>query len=163
MPVKLPVRTMNGNEVLWFYERHDQLEFFFAGMSADMDRRLASIGIIDFRTPLVKVVHHAANRTFIAGDMSRRQHNRIAFLNFEIFMVVECQSRKRRHRLSLAAAGNDAYLVTRMVANVFGPDHESRRDFEKTKLFGSVCVLVHAASQKAHEPAELFRLIDDEL
>ena len=83
--------------------------------------------------------------------------------DFEILVIVQRQPRERRHRLTLASAGDDANFVPRIIANVFRADHQPRRDLQEAQFLRDFRVLVHSSSEKTHDAAVLFRLIDDEL
>src|SRR5262245_12129118 len=71
MPVQLPVRSVNWNEVTRLHQGGDQLQFFFTGMAADVHGRLPAVGVIELRAAAIKVIHHASNCALVAGNMAR--------------------------------------------------------------------------------------------
>ena len=161
--VKLAIGSVNGDEIFGLHQCHDQLQFFFAGMTAHMHRRLASVGVIDLRAPAIEMIHHPADRAFVSWNVARGQDNRVAFLDLEILMVVERQPGKRRHWFSLTSTGNNTNFVARIAANFFRSNDQPRRNFQEAKFFGSLGVFDHPASEKAHAASILLRLIDYQL
>src|SRR5262245_46740838 len=141
---------MNWNKVPRLDERRDNLEFLFTRVPAHMDWRLTSVGVINLRTPPVKVIHHPADSTLVSGNMPRGKNNRVTSLDLEILVVIQCEPRQRRHRLALAAAGHNADLLTRVISNFFCTDDQTRRNLEKAQLLGGFCVLRHSSPKEAH-------------
>ena len=161
--MELPIRAMNRNEVSRFDQSHDQLQLFFAGMAAHMDGRLTAVRIIDLRAPAVEVIHHAADRALVAGNLAGRKNDGITLLDLEILVIVERQPRQRRHRLALASAGHDADLLPRIIPDVFRANDQARWNFQKAEFLGQFRILRHSSSEKADNAAVLFRLVHDKL
>ena len=93
MPVKLSICSVNRNEIAWLHKRDHKLQFLLTGMPTHVDRRLAAIRIVDFRMTAIKVVDHAADRSFVSRNLPRRQNNRVASIDFQILVIVQRQSR----------------------------------------------------------------------
>src|SRR5215471_21543964 len=132
-------------------------------MPADMNRRLASVGVIQVGTPPVKMVHHAADCALVSRNMSSGEHNGIAFFDGEIFVIVQRKPRQSGHRLALASTRHNANLFSRVIPDFLGADDEARWNLQKAQLLGSLGVLVHPPSEKTDDASVLLRLIDDQL
>ena len=108
---------MNRNEVLWFDKRGDKFQFLFAAVSAHMHRGLAAIGVVDLCAPPIEVVHHPADGPFVSRNMAGRKNHSVALFNFEIFVIIQREPGKRRHRLALTTASYDTDFLPRVTSD----------------------------------------------
>src|SRR5262249_44176701 len=161
--MQLPVCPVNRNEIARLHQSGDELQLLFAGMPADMYGRLAAVGVIDFGVPAVKMIHHPPDGPLIPRNMTGRKDDGITFLDLKILVVIQCESRKSRHRLALTTSRDNTDSVARIISNIFGTNNQTGRHVQETKLFGGLGVLRHPPSQKADETAVLLGLIDDQL
>src|SRR5208283_4861165 len=65
---ELAVFAVDGNKVTRLDQVDDELEFFLAGVSADVDRRRSSVFVDDVGFAAEEVIDHAVDRFLVAGD-----------------------------------------------------------------------------------------------
>src|ERR1700674_4913875 len=88
MQLELPIFAVDGDEIFRPYQVDDELQFFLAAVSADVDRRGRAVVVDDEGFAPEQVVHHAVDGFFISGNDARRQHDGIAFFDFRVLVVV---------------------------------------------------------------------------
>ena len=96
---------------LGLHELQQDFLFFLAGMPGNVDRRRAPAFVIDQNAPPEKMIDHAKNGFFVAGNMARRKDNRVVFGDAHQAMIIHGDARHRGKRLGLRAAGkhDDAF------------------------------------------------------
>ena len=66
--LQLPVLAVHGNEVARLHQIDDELEFFLAGVPADVDRRRGPVFVDDVGFAAEKVVDHPVDRFLVARE-----------------------------------------------------------------------------------------------
>ena len=74
--LELTVFAVDGDEVLRAHEIDEQLQFFLAGVTADVQGRLGAIFVEDFGVAAEEMVDNAIDSFFIAGNDARRKDRR---------------------------------------------------------------------------------------
>ena len=163
MTVQVTIRPVNRNEKPRLHECDHKFQFLLAGMSAHVDRWLAPVGVIDLGAAAVEMVHHPIDGALVSRNVARREDNGIALFDLKVLVVIQCKARQRRHRLALAAAGDGAHFLARVVPNILRTNHEAGWNLQEAKLLRRLRVLSHSPAEKAHHASVLLCLIDDEL
>src|SRR3954447_3043239 len=115
------------------------------------------------RVPARDVVHHPANRLFVPGDLTRREHDDVLGLELHVAMVVDRNPRQRRLRLALRAGADADHVLTREVAHFAVPDLHAGRDPEVAQALGDLRVLDNPAPDERYSPIELRGQIGQDL
>ena len=122
--LQLPVLAVDRNEILRLHQVDDQLQFFLAGVSADVDRRRGAVFVNHVRLAAEQVVDHAVDGLLVAGNDARGEHDRVAFLDFGVLVIVDGGARERRHGLALRAADHHADFFRREILHLAGMDQQ---------------------------------------
>ena len=70
MPLHLPIGSMDRNEILRFHQRHDERQFFFARVTADVYGRLRAVRVINDSFAPIKVIHHASDSALVSWNLA---------------------------------------------------------------------------------------------
>src|SRR5438876_2957824 len=127
MQLQLPVLAVDRNEVFRFDQVNDQFQFFLAGVAAHVNWWRGSVFVDDVCLAPEQVIDHAIDRLLIAGNDAGGKHNRVAFFDLGMFVIVYGSTRQRRHRFALCAANehtnffrSEILHLTRMNQQTFG-------------------------------------------
>ena len=126
--LELAVFAVDGNEISRLDQIDDELEFFLAGVSADVNWRGGAVFVDDVGFAAEQVVDHPVDRFLVTGNDSRRKHDRVALFDFCVLVVVHGGARERGHRLALGSADQDANFFRREILHLTGIDHAGRRE-----------------------------------
>src|SRR5438552_11068920 len=119
---QLAVLAVDGNEIARFDQVDDELQFFLAGMAADVDRRVRSVVVNHVGFAAKEVIDHAIDGLLVAGDDARREHDRVALLDFRVLVIVDRGAREGGHRFALGSADHHAYFFGREILHLPGID-----------------------------------------
>ena len=136
--LELPVFAVNGDEVARLDQIDDELEFFLAGVSADVDRRRSAVFIDDVSLAAEQVIDHAVDGFLVAGDDAAGEDDSIPLFNFGVLVIVDGGAGERRHRLALGAADQHADLFRREILHLARIDHQAFGDFDVPQVFGNL-------------------------
>ncbi len=150
MQLQLPVLAVDGNEIFRLHQIDDQLQFFLAGVPADVDRRRSPVFIDHVRLAAEQVIDHAVDRLLVAGNDARREHDRVALLDLGVLVVVHGRARQRRHGFALGSADHHAHFFRREILHLAGIDHEPIGNLEVAQIFGDLRRVVHRAADESH-------------
>ena len=163
MQLELAVFAVDRDEILRPHQVDDELQFFLAGVSADVHRRVRAVVVDDVRFAAEQVVHHAEDGFFVAGDDARRQYDGVALFDFGVLVVVHRRPRQRRHGLALRAADEDADFLGREVLHFAGMNQHAFGDLDITQVFGDLGGILHGAADETDFAAVLARHVDGQL
>ena len=141
----------------------DELQFFLAGVSTDVDRRVRTVVVNDVRRATEQVVHHAVDSFFVARDDPRREYDRISLFNFGVFVIINRSARQRRHWFALGAADEDANLFRWEILHLPGMNQHALGDLYVTQVFGDFGRILHRAADETDLSAVLPRHVDRQL
>src|ERR1700674_468115 len=161
--LELPVFAVDGDEIFRPYEVDDELQFFLAAVSADVNRRVRAVVIDDECFASEQVVHHAVDGFFVTGNNARRQHDGIAFFDFGVLVVIHRRPRQRGHRFALRAADEDAHFLRRKVLHFTGMDQHAFGNLDIPEVFGDLGRILHGAAEETDFAAVLPRHVDGQL
>ena len=114
---QMSVFTMNRDCIFRFYQRIDQLDFFLAGMSGNMD-----ILENNLRTLHGKLIDNLGYRFLISRNRIRTEDNRIVWLYRHFSVHVRRHSRQSRHRLSLTSGCDKNHFLRRIILHLIDLD-----------------------------------------
>ena len=112
--------------------------------------RSAVIVVVDQRALAEHVVQHTENGFFVPGNDSRRENHGVPFVEREQPVRIHGEARKRRHRLSLAAAHQDHQFFRRIRRDILRPHHQSVRNAQAVHAMRDLDVVHHAAPDESH-------------
>src|SRR5579885_877860 len=153
--LELAVLAMDGNEVARLHQVDDELQFFLAGVPADVHRRRRAVLVDDVGLAPEQVIDHAVDGLFIAGNDARGEHDRIAFFNLGVLVIVDGRARQGRHGFALRAADQDADLLRRKVLHFARVNKQALRDLHVAQVFGDFGRGVHGAPDEGDLAAVL--------
>src|SRR5579859_1997640 len=107
MELELAIFAVDRDEILGPHQVDDELQFFAAGVPANVDRRVGAVVVDDVGFAAEQVVDHSIDGFFVAGNNARRQNDGVALFDFGMLVVIDGSARQRRHRFSLSAADED--------------------------------------------------------
>ena len=121
----------------------------------------AGIVVINQRAPPEHVIQHAENGFFIPRNDARGKNHAVVFIHGNKPVIVHGDSRKRRHRLRLAATcqNNDALRIES--ANVLRANDHSIRNLQNFQGVRDLHVVDHAAPDERHFAAHARPNVDD--
>src|SRR5215470_16325282 len=93
-------------------------------MTGNMNRSSSIFVVNESATPK-HVIEHAADRFFVARNDPRGKDHGVVLFDGDETMVVDSDARKRRHRLGLAAAGENDETLRIEAANVWRTNDHS--------------------------------------
>src|SRR5712692_226550 len=146
---QMPVFAMNGNEILRLDELQDQFLLFLAGVAGNVNRS-AGIVVVDERPAPEHVVKHPENRFLIPRNDARGKNHAVIFVHGNEAVIVHRDPRKRRHRLSLAAARQNDQPLRVKPANVLRPHHYSVGNPQIFQRVRDLHVVDHAPANEGH-------------
>src|SRR5438045_6495523 len=102
------------------------------------------------------MVQHAANRLFVSGDNARGKNHGVVFIDGNEAVTVHGNAREGRHRLSLAAAGqnDDALWVKR--TDILRPHDDAVGDTQIVERVRDFDVVDHAAADESDFATDTF-------
>ena len=154
---------MDGDEILGPHQVDDELQFLLAGVPADVDRRIRAVVVDDERFAAEKMIHHAENSLFVAGNDARRQNDSIALFDFGVLVVIHRRAGQCRHGFALRAADEHADSLRREVFHFAGMDHHAVGNLDVTQVFRDFGGVLHGAADEADLAAVLSRHIHRQL
>ena len=92
--LQLAVFAVDGNEVARLDQVDDQLEFFLAGVSADVDGRRGAVFVDDVGLAAEEVVDHPVDGFLVAGDDAAGEDDGVALFDFGVLVVVDGGARQ---------------------------------------------------------------------
>src|SRR5205085_8431164 len=95
--LELAIFAVDRNEVARLDQIDDELELFLAGMAADVNGRAGAIFIDDVGAAPVKMIDHAIDAFFVAGNDARGEHDGIAIFDAGVLVIVDGGAGERRH------------------------------------------------------------------
>ena len=104
MVVDLPQLAVDRDEVARARQGEHDLELLPAGVPRDVQRRARAHDHVGAAS--VQVVDDAIDRLLVAGDGARRQHDDVPGVVRHLLVIVEGYPGQGRHRLPLAAGGD---------------------------------------------------------
>src|SRR5262249_7707416 len=115
--------AVDRDEIARLDELQDQLLLFLAGMAGNVNGS-SGIFVVNERATAEHVVEHAADGFFVARNDSRGKKDRVVLFDGCEAMIVDRDSRERRHGLGLTAASENDEALRVEAANVGRPyDH----------------------------------------
>ena len=148
---------------LRLHQVDDELQFFLAGVSADVHRRLGAVVVDDVRFAAEQVVDHAVDCFFVAGDDARGEDDRVACFDFGVLVVIHRRPRQRRHGLALRAADQHADFFRREVLHLAGMDQHALGNVDIAQVFRDLGGIVHGAADETDLAAVLARHVHRQL
>jgi hypothetical protein len=106
------------------------------------------------------VVHHAADRLLVAGNLASGEDDDVLAVQLDVAVVVDRDAGKRRLRLTLRAGADAHDVLGRVVANVAVADLDAGWNPEVAEPFGDLRVLVDASTHEGEFAVELVREIE---
>ena len=155
---------MDGNKIFRLHQVDDQLQFFLAGVAADVHRRRRAVVVNDVRLAPEQVVNHAIDGFLVARNDPRREHHRVALFDLGVLVIVHRSARERRHGLALRPTDQHADFFRRKILHLAGMDQQALGNLDVTKILGDLRGVVHRAPGKRHFapvlPGHLDRQLD---
>ena len=155
--LELAVFAVHRNEVARLHQVDDELEFFLAAVSADVDGRAGAVFIDDVGLAAEEVIDHPVDRLLVARNDAAGEDYRVALLNLRVLVIVDGGARQRRHGLALGAADQHADFFRREIFHLAGIDDEAFGDFDVAEIFGDLGGVVHGASDESDFASVLMR------
>ena len=137
-----------GMKYLRLHQVDDQLQFFLAGVSADVNRRRGAVVVDDVGLAAEQVIDHAVDRLLVARNDARRQHHRVALFDLGVLVIVDGGARQRRHRLALRAADQHANFLRRKVLHLAGMNQQALGNFDVAEVLRNLRRVVHRAADE---------------
>ena len=123
------VFTMHWNGILWMYQRINQFDFFFAGMSGNMHI------LKDYVSALhAELINNIRYCFFISRNRMGTENNGIVWLNGYLTVCSICHTGQCRHGLSLASCRNQNGLLIRIILKHLNIYKCILRHFQITKF-----------------------------
>ena len=94
--LQLAVFAVNGNEIARLDQVDDELEFFLAGVSADVNWRRGSVFVDDVGFAAEEVVDHPVDGFFVAGNDAAGEDDGVSLFDLGVLVVVDGGARERR-------------------------------------------------------------------
>ena len=157
---ELPVLSVHWHEVLRPHQVEDQLQFLFAGVPGDVQRRVHA-AIYHVRATLGEVVQHPVDRLLIAGNDAGAEHDRVAAIDCEMFVVPDSHAGERGHRFALAAGNHGQQFRGLHIHDVLLPDQQAVRNSEQAVGMRDLASAHHAPAEERNFTAGLRRQIDN--
>ncbi len=110
--------------------------------------RRSAVFVNHVRLAAEQVVDHAVDGLLVAGDDARREHDRVAFFNLGVLVIVHGSARQGRHGLALRPADHHADFFRREVLHLAGIDHQAFGNFQVAEIFGNFRGVVHGAADE---------------
>ena len=163
MQLELAVFAMDGDEIARLDQVDDELEFFLAGVAADVDGWRASVFVDDVGFAAEEVIDHPVNSFFVARDDARGEDDGVALFDFGVLVVVDGGAGERGHGLALRATDEDADFFRRKIFHLAGIDDEALWDLDVAEIFGDLGGIVHGAAEEGDLAAMLVREFDRQI
>ena len=160
---KLAILAVDGDEIAWLHQIDDELEFFLAGVSADVYGRRGAIFVDDVRLTAEHVVDHAVDSLFVAGDDARRKHHSIAGLDAGVLVIVNGGAGKGAHGLALRAADEHADFFRRIIFDLAGMNEQAVGNLDVVEVLGDFGGVGHGAANHGHFAAVFGRQLQRQL
>src|SRR5580698_11525243 len=156
----MTVFPVDGNKIAGLDELQDQFLFFLAGV-AGIVNGAGGIVVIDQSSAAKHVVKHAEDGFFVAGNDARGKDDAVVFVDGDEAVIVDSDARKGRHRLGLAAAGEDHDALGIEIANVLRADDHAVGDAQVVHGVCDLDVVDHAAANEGDFASNASSDVDD--
>jgi len=160
MQLELTVFAVDRDEVARLDQVDDELEFFLAGVSGDVDWRVGAVFVDDVCFAAEEVVDHPVDCFFVAGNDAAGEDDRVPLFDFGVFVIVDGRAGERRHGLALGSADEHADLFRREILHLAGIDDEAFWYFDVAEVFGDLGGVVHGAPDEGDFASVLVREFD---
>ena len=154
-----PILAVHGDKVTRLRQREHHLQLLLAGMTGDVQRRVAVID--DLRALLKQLVNDAADRDLVARNGRGRDDDAVAGVDRDLFVLGKRHTVQRRHRLTLAAGADDNGLAARQAADLRHVHHDAVRNVHIAELRRNAHDVFHAAAGDADLALILCRHVDN--
>src|SRR5262249_34690226 len=148
------------NEVARLYELQDELLLFLAGVAGNVNDA-AGIVVVDQSPATEHVIQHAEDGFFIAGDDARGEDDRIVFVHRDAAVIVDGDSRERRHWLGLRTTGENDQALGIEAPDILRADDHAVGNAEAIERMRDLHVVDHAAADEGDFAAHAAGDVDD--
>ena len=159
MFLKMLLLTVDRYEVLRFDETEHHFEFFLIGMARDMD--LVHALVDHFGPQFHQLVDDTADHFLVAGDGRGGDDDVVVRCDLDFPVVGERHAGQSRHRLALAAGGDEHQLIVRIPGDLVERDDESVRHIEVAEFLADGHDVFHAPAAQGDFPPGGDRLVHD--
>ena len=152
----MSVFTMNRDCIFRFYQRIDQLDFFLAGMSGNMD--ILEDNLCSLHGKLIDNLGH---RFLISRNRIGTENNSIVRFNHYFLMDVCSHTGKSCHRFTLTSCCDQYYLFIRVILNLIDLNQSLIRNAKVSKLCCSCDNIYHTAALYCNLASETISCVND--
>src|SRR5581483_633895 len=160
---QLAIFAMNGDKVARLDQVNNQLQFFLAGVPADVDGRRRAVFVDHVRFAPKEVIDHPVNGFLISGDDARGQHYGVALLDLGVLVIVHCRPRHGGHGFTLRPADQYANLLRGKVLHLPGMNQQAVRNLDVAQVFRDLGGTGHGAPDESYFPSMLPGQFDRQL
>ena len=110
-----------------------------------------------------QVVHHPADRPFVAGDGARREHDHVVIVHLHEPVVVDGDARQGGRRFALRPGRDAHHVAAGEVPDLAVANLHAGRDAQQSEALRGLGVVDHAAAHEGDVAIELRREIHEDL
>src|SRR5690349_8879061 len=161
VPEKHPVLAVNRHDKLRTHRFRHNPNVFLRSVAADVHE--PSFLLDDVRAALVDEADHARDQTLVAGNDTRREHDRVALLDHQSFITLRRHLRERCARLALRSGHEKYDLVVVHHLRFVQRDEQAVGNVEIAEPVRHFDVLLHRATAHADVSIKLLRDVEHDL